>query len=111
MDVCTSQETEELPGPSHSKRMKRGVREILTMKLYLLLDRCKASDRNATRILIATIVALGENPDQFKVSKTTIHEKRKVFREKYTEKILERIYIPEKEAVVAYWGENFYPTL
>jgi len=55
MDVCTSQETEEFPGPSHIKRMKRGVREILTMKLSLLLDRGKVSDRNATRILIATI--------------------------------------------------------
>ena len=96
MDVYTSQETEELPGPSHIKKMKRGVEEILTMKLSLLLDRCKVSDRNATRILIATIEALGENPEEFKVSKTTIHERRKVFREKYTEKILERIYIPEK---------------
>ena len=89
--------------------MKRGVREILTMKLSLLLDRCKVSDRNATRILIATIEAVGENPDEFKVSKTTIHERRKVFREKYTEKILEQIDIPEKEAVVVHWDGKLLP--
>lgn len=69
MDICTSQGTKELPGPSDSKRMKRGVRDILTMKLSLLLDRCKISDRNATRILIATIEALEADPVEFKVSK------------------------------------------
>lgn len=111
MDVCTSQETEERSGPSHSKRMKRGVREILTMKLSLLLDRCKVSDRNATRILIGTIEALGENPDEFKVSKTTIHERRKEFRQKYTEKILERINITEEEAVVVHWDGKLLPDL
>ncbi|KAL7644755.1 UNVERIFIED_CONTAM: hypothetical protein RMT77_004568 [Armadillidium vulgare] len=79
------------------------------MKLSLLLDRCKVSDRNATRILIATIEALGENPEEFKVSKTNIHERRKAFREKYTEKILERIYIPEKEAVVVHWDGKLLP--
>lgn len=111
MNVCSSQETEEHPGPSDSKRMKRGVREILTMKLSLLLDRCKVSDRNATRILIATIEALGENPDEFRVSKTTIHERRKLFREKYTEKILEQIDIPEKEAVVVHWDGKLLPAV
>src|SRR5678815_3930275 len=95
--------------PPHCKRMKLGVREILTMKLSLLLDWCKVSDRNVTRILISTIEAHGENPEEFKVLKTTIHERRKVFREKYTEKILERIYIPEKEAVVVHWNGKLLP--
>uniref|UniRef100_A0A8D9EA15 Uncharacterized protein n=1 Tax=Cacopsylla melanoneura TaxID=428564 RepID=A0A8D9EA15_9HEMI len=82
MDVCTpstSQEELELPGPSECKK-KRGLREILTEKLSSLLDLCQISDRNATRILIATIEALGQNPDDYKVpSKSS---------EKFCEKIL-----------------------
>ncbi|XP_077136798.1 uncharacterized protein LOC143793622 [Ranitomeya variabilis] len=45
------EEAAEDPGPSESKRMKlsfaRGVKEILNMKLSIVLDRCKLSDRNA----------------------------------------------------------------
>ncbi|XP_077111118.1 uncharacterized protein LOC143766982 [Ranitomeya variabilis] len=45
------EEAAEDPGPSESKRMKlsfaRGVKEILNMKLSIVLDQCKLSDRNA----------------------------------------------------------------
>lgn len=73
--------------------MMRGVWEILTMKLSLLLDRYKVSDRNTKRILIVTTEALVGSTDKFKVSKTAIHEKGRVLRLKYTKKILERINI------------------
>lgn len=54
------------------KRMKvsyaRGVHEILNIKLSILLDRCKISDRNTIRI--ATLEALNLYPLKYKVSLT-----------------------------------------
>ncbi|XP_055848652.1 uncharacterized protein LOC129913808 [Episyrphus balteatus] len=78
MDVSLSQATS---GPSGSRKMRysRGVKELLTMKLSMLLDRCKVSDRNASRIIIATIEALGQNPIDFVVSKSNLHSTRKNF--------------------------------
>ncbi|XP_077127769.1 uncharacterized protein LOC143800594 [Ranitomeya variabilis] len=88
------EEAAEDPGPSESKRMKlsfaRGVKEILNMKLSIVLDRCKLSDRNATRILIATLEALNLDPLEYKVSKTLLHSRRQTFREQYTKNMLDK---------------------
>ena len=82
------EEAAEDVGPSESKRrkvsFKRGVKEILNMKLSILLDRCKVSDRNATRILIATLEALNLDPLEYKVLKTLLHYRRQMFREQYS---------------------------
>ncbi|XP_073413330.1 uncharacterized protein [Dendrobates tinctorius] len=111
MDI--PEEAAEDPGPSESKRMKvsfaRGVKEILNMKLSIVLDRCKVSDRNATRILIATLEALNLDPLEYKVSKTLLHSRRQMFREQYTKKFLEKVNIPEKEPVVVHWDGKLLP--
>ena len=111
MDI--PEEAAEDPGPSDRKRMKvlyaRGVHEILNMKLSILLDRCKVSDRNATRILIATLEALNLDPLKYKVSKTFLHTRRKMFREQYTKNISDKVNIPEKEAVVVHWDGKLLP--
>lgn len=111
VNASSSQETKEVPGPSESKRMRhsRGVKELLTMKLSVILDRCKVSDRNASRIIIATVEALGQNPDDFVVSKTALHVRRRDYREKYTEEIQKRIKIDETEAVVVHWDGKLLP--
>nr|CAD7433630.1 unnamed protein product [Timema monikensis] len=74
MDI--PEEAVEDPGPSESKRTKvslaRDVKEILNMKLSILLDRCKVSDRNATRISIATLEALNLDPPQHMLSKKNL---------------------------------------
>ncbi|XP_073430500.1 uncharacterized protein [Dendrobates tinctorius] len=106
-------EAAEDPGPSESKRMKvsfaRGVKEILNMKLSIVLDRCKVSDRNATRILIATLEALNLDPLEYKVSKTLLHSRRQMFREQYTKNFLDKVNIPEKEPVVVHWDGKLFP--
>jgi hypothetical protein len=47
------------PEPSESKRMKfsfaRDFKDMLNMKLSILLDRCKLPERNARITLIATL--------------------------------------------------------
>jgi hypothetical protein len=107
------EEAAEDVGPSESKRrkvsFKRGVKEILNMKLSILLDRCKVSDRNATRILIATLEALNLDPLEYKVSKTLLHDRRQMFREQYTKTIIDKINIPEKEPVVVHWDGKLLP--
>lgn len=107
------EEVAEDPRPPESKRMKvsfaRGVKEILNMKLSILLDRCKISDRNATRILIATLEALNLDPLEYKVSKTSLHYRRQMFREQYTKQIFAKVNIPEKEPVVVHWDGKLLP--
>ncbi|XP_073443981.1 uncharacterized protein [Dendrobates tinctorius] len=93
MDI--PEEAAEDPGPSESKRMKvsfaRGVKEILNMKLSIVLDRCKVSDRNATRISIATLEALNLDPLEYKP--VVVHWDD----------------IPEKEPVVVHWDGKLLP--
>lgn len=99
----------ESEGPSAPKRIKRGFKEVLTMKLSLLLDRCKVSDRNATRIILATVEALGEDPKEYKISRSVIREQRRINREKYTEQIQDRLKIPQNEAVCVHWDGKLLP--
>ncbi|XP_055838250.1 uncharacterized protein LOC129906492 [Episyrphus balteatus] len=108
MDVSLSQATSE-PSGSRKMRYSRGVKELLTLKLSMLLDRCKVSDRNASRIIIATIEALGQNPIDFVVSKSALHSRRKNFREKYTAEIRNRIQISENETLVVHWDGKLLP--
>ena len=88
MDV--PEETAEDPESSESKRMNvsfsRDVKDILNMKLSIFLNQHNVSDRNATRILTATLEALYFNPLQYKISKTLLHHRRQIFREQYTKK-------------------------
>ena len=44
---------EDEPGPSHPKH-KRGKHNFITPKLVATMDKCKVSDRDAVRIIIAT---------------------------------------------------------
>ncbi|XP_073435251.1 uncharacterized protein [Dendrobates tinctorius] len=112
-EMDNPEEAAEDPGPSESKRMKvsfaRGVKEILNMKLSIVLDRCKVSNRNATRILIATLEALNLDPLKYKVSKTLLHSRRQMFREQYTKNFLDKVNIPEKEPVVVHWDGKLLP--
>ena len=79
--------------------------------MFILLDRCKVSDRNATRILIATLEALNLDPLEYKVSKTFLHDRRQMFREQYTKKIFDKVNIPEKEPVVVHWDGKLLPSV
>lgn len=77
------------------------------MKLTLILDRCGITDRNATQLLVATMEALGHNPDEFVVSRSAIREKRRSSRS--IPNFFGKINIPEKEAVVVHWDGKLLP--
>ena len=44
---------------SEKRKYCRGLQEIITEKLSMLLDRCNISDRDTVRIISATAEALG----------------------------------------------------
>lgn len=48
----------------------------ITSRLASALDSAKLSDRKALHILMATVEALGHNPDELAISRSTIHRSR-----------------------------------
>lgn len=96
--------------PAKKKRC-RGRNEILTEKLSMLLDRCNISDRNAMRILLATAEALNCNTDELVLSRSTIRNRRIMYRKIRAEKIKERFQMADFKNVVLHWDGKLLPNL
>lgn len=77
------------PGPSEEKR-SRGTKNIIDAKLVATLDKCLISDRNATRLIIAITEALGHDPREFVINKSSINACRQKVRQDLAEKFKEQ---------------------
>ena len=89
----TASDTEEeinIAQPSTSKQEPpRKKKKLLNDNLVASLDVAKISDRSASLILIPTISNLGENPEDYNVSYSTIRRARQKGRKGKSERISE----------------------
>lgn len=76
------EQSEEQPSTSTSNpiRAKRRNKMFMSPRLVSALDRTLLSDRAATMILFESSRAIGENPQELPVSKSTINRQRKKLR-------------------------------
>lgn len=77
------------------KSTKRGTIKFINEKLICALDRCKISDRNAVYIIYAVAEALGHDPDELILNRTSIQDCRKEMREAAAKRIKEEFIVSD----------------
>ncbi|KAG8177771.1 hypothetical protein JTE90_010347 [Oedothorax gibbosus] len=87
--------------PIKENNYSRGSKEIITEKLYVLLDRCNVSDRDAVRIIAAE--ALDANLQELSLSRTTVRARRQMFREQKANIIKNRFQNSHFSNAVLLW--------
>lgn len=90
---------------------KRKFHQFISPKLVATLDKCKISERDAVRILIATAEALGHDVNSLSISKTTIRLCRKQFRSDAAEKLKADFKNKEINNVTVHWDGKILPSL
>ncbi|XP_018802869.1 PREDICTED: uncharacterized protein LOC108977586 [Bactrocera latifrons] len=96
---------------SKKRKYSRGYKEVMTEKLSILLDRCKISDRNAVRIILATAESLGCNVEDFTLSRSALRKRRISFRSQRAQKIKARFKNLDLEGIVVHWDGKLLPNL
>lgn len=71
-----TEESADVAGPSNAKKIKRSPQNFVTTKLVSVLDKCKISDRDAVRIIIATAEAVKHDVNDLIISASTIRRRR-----------------------------------
>ena len=89
----------------------RGGHEIITEKLSVLLDRCNISDRDAVRIVSATAEALGQDPQQLAISRSTVRNRRQKFREERVQIIKNRFQNSDLQGAILHWDGELLPDI
>lgn len=89
----------------------RGGQEIITEKLSVLLDRCNISDRDAVRIVSATAEALGQDPQQLAISRSTVRNRRQKFRKERVQIIKNRFQNSDLQGAVLHWDGKLLPDI
>lgn len=114
-ELSQSQHSQSKPSTSDEfgppVKQKRAVQEFLTPKLAVTLDRCKISDRDAVHILYAVVEALGQNPEDFIINRSSIHRSRECFREERAARIREEFQLDIISGVTIHWDGKMLPAL
>ena len=74
-EPCTS-------GSHPPKRVRRGTKNLLDVKLAVTLDMAKVSDRNAALVLTPALQSLGHDPAEFNINHSSIRRQRIKCRQK-----------------------------
>lgn len=80
MDFESSDKAERKNRKMSQLQKKRGQYHFITPKLVSVLDKCKISDRDAVRVLIATAQALKHDVSDLVINTTSIRRCRKNIR-------------------------------
>ena len=88
---------------------KKAKLNIISEKLVVILDKCRISDRNAVRLIIAVAECLGQNPDNLIVNRTSLQICRKNIRESRAKKLKERFMETNLTAAVLHWDGKLLP--
>ncbi|ESO06019.1 hypothetical protein HELRODRAFT_160132 [Helobdella robusta] len=77
------------------KKYTRGTEEIVNEKLFLILDRCAISDRDAARIISATIESLSHDSQQYivKLEGAVVHWGGKLLPDMLNKENVERVAV------------------
>lgn len=108
MDVI--EDATDEPGPINLTK-KRGQHNFITPKLVSVLDKCKVSDRDAVRILIATAQALKHDVSNLVINATSIRRIRTQFRYETGKKIHDTFKNQEISSVTVHWDGKILPCL
>lgn len=112
LDTDSSPEYAE---PSFDKKSERkkvsGMKNFITEKLVATLDKCKISDRDCVRIIIATAQALNHDVKKLVISKTSIRNCRKKYRSQIARKLTNEFKNKEHHAVTVHWDGKILPTI
>ena len=109
MNSQESSYSQEVQGNIPSKPKKpRGTVQVIIEKLVATLDKCKVSNRNAMKIIIAVLESCDLDVDTYKVSKT-VQECRYKMREKMATKIKEVFPTSELSGAVLHWDGKLLP--
>lgn len=106
-----TEESADVAGPSNAKKIKRSPQNFVTTKLVSVLDKCKISDRDAVRIIIATAEALKHDVNDLTISASTIRRRRKELRAEIGHTIRETFDGKEVTAVTVHWDGKILPSL
>ncbi|XP_072160455.1 uncharacterized protein [Bemisia tabaci] len=85
------------------EKRQRGSKKILTLKVVAALDKAKLSDRNATHILIAVIEALGLDPVNFSINRTSLQDARIKLRKERAAKLKENFKNVDLGIITIHW--------
>ena len=110
LDLDIIKNPKDEPGPS-SLSKKRGRHNFITPKLVSVLDKCKISDRDAVRILIATAQALKHDVSNLVINATSIRRYRTQFRYETGKQIQDAFKNTEITAITVHWDGKILPAL
>lgn len=102
--VCKNLDEEEKTAFEPKSR-----KTLFTENVTSALDRNKISDREAMRLIVPIVAALGHDPASMPVSRSTIKRKRKEARHNIAEEVKKNLEI--KEPVIVHWDGKILPDI
>lgn len=96
---------------SQQKNRKRAMKHFITSKLVATLDKCKVSDRDAVRILIAAAEALDHDISTLVISKTSIRLCRKQFRSETAANLMMDFKNKNINQITVHWDGKILPSI
>ncbi|CAH0546966.1 unnamed protein product [Brassicogethes aeneus] len=92
-----------IAGPSNPKRSRGTINVFENEKLVSTLDKCRVSERDASRLVCAVAEALNVDTNTLTLSKSAINVCRKKIREKLADKIKKHLTETPLHATVLHW--------
>lgn len=89
----------------------RGTLDFLTPRLCETLDRCKITDRNSVRLLMAAAEAFNYNTKDLIINRSSFGRRRKEFREKRQAEITLKFNQTPCNNLVLHWDSKLLPGL
>lgn len=99
----------EATGRYYESKNLRGTINILTEDVVAAFDSCNISYRESVRLVSALAPAMGVDPRNLVLNKTSFHEIRSNLREKMAEKIKVLFNETEVDAAVIHWDGKLIP--
>lgn len=87
------------------------MKHFITSKLVATLDKCKVSDRDAVRILIAAAEALDHDISTLVISKTSIRLCRKQFRSETAANLMMDFKNKNINQITVHWDGKILPSI
>ena len=93
---------------SSSARERHKKSSLMTPKLAAVLDEVKLSDRDAVRVLAATVEALNLDTQKYVLNHTSIYQQRRKFRQERYNEYREHFQFPDDSFLVIHWDGKMF---
>lgn len=112
-EVATSEE-EYVLSSSDKKRIRTTSctqkQKILTPRLAAVFDKLKVSQRDAVHLLVAVLDAIGLNPSNYILNRSSISEERARLRKNQSEKIIQK-FTANDQPLTIHWDTKLLPVV